>query len=464
MLFSKRLILRRNTTLLVSVTTRLRVDETTVKLAAAAAARQAPRRLEACTMTVLSPELLRKLPKSDLHCHLDGSLRLRTILELAESSGVKLDARDEAGLADAIHMGEVCASLEDYLEAFEITLSVMQTEAALYRAAYELVEDVASENVRYIEVRYAPILHTRRGLALPAIVEAVLYGLRDGGRDFGVKSGVILCGIRNMAPEVSVRMAELAIAFKHRGVVAFDLAGAELNFPAKAHVEAFRLILNNNINCTLHAGEAYGPESIHQAIHFCGAHRIGHGCRLGEDGELLNYVNDHRIALECCPSSNIQTRAVERLEVHPLRFFFDYGLRVTVNTDNRLITDTTLTKELWLCHERMGFSLEELQEIILFGFKSAFMPLREKQSLLVEVRNEIEALTGEASADEPDRGEGPERASLRPGESYPPYRRPAGTPGGGSAPHRPATESHAPRAASAAKTPRSPASRPRRRR
>lgn len=417
-------------------------------------------------MPTLTPELLRRLPKADLHCHLDGSLRLETILDLAEREGVRLAAKDETSLARAIHMGEVCASLEAYLEAFDITLSVLQTESALYRAAYELAEDAAAENVRYIEVRYAPILHTRRGLALPAIVEAVLYGLRDGDRDFGVKSGVILCGIRNMDPEVSVRMAELAIAFKHRGVLAFDLAGAELNFPAKDHVEAFRLILDNNINCTLHAGEAFGPESIHQAIHYCGAHRIGHGCRLGEDGELLNYVNDHRIALECCPSSNVQTGAVERLEVHPLRFFFDYGLRVTVNTDNRLITDTTLTKELWLCHERMGFSLEELMEIIVFGFKSAFLPLREKQSLLVDVVNELQALTGGELPEEPDRGEAPRMDSMRPGESYPPYRvSPRSRSAGGldAGPAR-ATGSRAPRAFAGEKPPRSPAGAPRRRR
>lgn len=406
-----------------------------------------------------TPELLRRLPKADLHCHLDGSLRLATILELAEAGRVKLPAQDVAGLARAIHMGETCASLEAYLEAFDVTLSVLQTEAALYRAAYELAQDVAAENVRYIEVRYAPILHTRQGLALPAIVEAVLYGLRDGERDFGVKSGVILCGIRNMHPEVSVRMAELAIAFKHRGVLAFDLAGAELNFPAKDHVEAFRLILDNNINCTLHAGEAFGPESIHQAIHYCGAHRIGHGCRLGEDGELLNYVNDHRIALECCPSSNVQTGAVERLEVHPLRFFYDYGLRVTVNTDNRLITDTTLTQELWLCHERMGFTLEELKEIIVFGFKSAFLPLREKQNLLVEVTSEIEAIAGLVRPAEPDRGEAPHGASIRPGETYPPYRIPSTAPTPSLV-----RADRAPRARGAARSPRSPGGAPRRRR
>lgn len=344
--------------------------------------------------TPITMELLRSLPKTDLHCHLDGSLRLGTILELAEQDGVKLGADTEQGLARLLHAGQVCESLEDYLKAFSITLSVMQTEAALYRTAYELAEDAAAENVRYMEVRYAPMLHTERGLALPKIVEAVVQGLRDAERDHGIRSGVIVCGIRNMDPLMSFRMAELAVAFKHSGVVAFDLAGAEVDHPAKHHVDAFRLILNNNVNCTLHAGEAYGPESIHQAIHYCGAHRIGHGVRLAEDGDLMNFVNDHRIALEVCLSSNVQTRAVRSLQSHPMRFYFDYGIRLTVNTDNRLMTDTTVTKELMLAHQTLGFDLSELMQLIMMGFKSAFLPLRDRRNLLVEAARELEEITG----------------------------------------------------------------------
>lgn len=350
---------------------------------------------ESAATVPVSYDLLLALPKTDLHCHLDGSLRLKTILELAEQEKVSLGVKDEAGLADAIHMGQDCETLERYLEAFSITLSVMQSEASLYRTAYELAEDAARENVRYMEVRYSPILHTRKGLPLPAIVEAVQEGLRDAERDHGIKSGTIVCGIRNMSPAISFRMAELAVAFKHAGVVAFDLAGAELDHPAKDHVGAFKLILNNNVNCTLHAGEAYGPESIHQALHYCGAHRIGHGCRLAENGDLLNYVNDHRIALEVCPSSNVQTGAVPSLASHPMRFYFDYGVRVTVNTDNRLITDTTVTKELWLVHQHLGFSLEELKRMVINGFKAAFMPFREKQVLLADVLPELDRLTSQ---------------------------------------------------------------------
>lgn len=339
----------------------------------------------------VTEELLRALPKADLHCHLDGSMRLKTILELADRQKVELPADSEEKLAKAIHMGEVCRSLEDYLVAFDVTLSVLQTEEALHRAAYELGVDAAAENVRYLEVRYSPALHQRKGLKMTTIIDAVLQGLRDAGRETGIRCGVIVCGIRHISPQMSVRLAELSVAYKNKGVIGFDLAGAEVNFPAKAHKEAFQLILKNNVNCTVHAGEAYGPESIAQAIHYLGAHRIGHGTRLREDGDLLNYMNDHRIPIEVCLLSNVQTGAVESLASHPLKFYFDFGLRVTLNTDNRLITNTTLTNELWLAHKECGLSLSDLTTVVVSGFKSAFLPFREKQELLRQVNEEIEA-------------------------------------------------------------------------
>src|SRR5712692_1121717 len=334
--------------------------------------------------------LLHALPKTDLHCHLDGSLRLRTMLELAEEQKVRLPADTEEGLARAMKIGQRHGSLEEYLKGFEITLSVLQTEASLYRTAYELAMDAAAENVRLLEVRYSPVLHLQKGLKPTVVVEAVLEGLRKAERETGIIAGVLVCGIRNMSPETSLRLAELSVAYKNKGVLGFDLAGAEHGNPAKDHQEAFQLILNNNVNCTVHAGEAYGPPSIAQAIHYCGAHRIGHGVRLREDGDLLNYVNDHRIPLESCPSSNVQTGAVPAVSAHPLKFYFDYGLRVTINTDNRLITDTTVTKEMWLAHQELGLSLEDLTTIIVSGFKSAFLSFREKQDVLVQVNQEIE--------------------------------------------------------------------------
>jgi len=337
----------------------------------------------------VTEELLLALPKTDLHCHLDGSMRVKTILELAEQQKVKLPADTEDGLAKAIHMGEVCKSLEEYLVAFDVTLSVLQTADALYRSAYELAVDAAAENVRWLEVRYSPALHLQKGLKMTTVIDSVLDGLRAAKRETGIKCGVIVCGIRHINPQTSMRLAELSVAYKNRGVIGFDLAGAEASFPAKDHRDAFQLILKNNVNCTAHAGEAYGPESISQAIHNLGAHRIGHGTRLREDGDLLNYVNDHRIPLEVCPTSNVQTGAVSSLAAHPLKFYFDYGLRVTINTDNRLITDTTVTKELWVAHKELGLSLEDLATVIVSGFKSAFLPFREKQDMLRAINQEI---------------------------------------------------------------------------
>ncbi|MBI5512889.1 MAG: adenosine deaminase [Deltaproteobacteria bacterium] len=342
-------------------------------------------------MAALSLEAISKLPKTDLHVHLDGSLRLETILQLAEEQRIELPAQDPKGLAEVMHVGQNTGSLNEYLKAFDVTLRVLQTDESLFRAAYELGADAAAEGVRYMEVRYSPMLHTRKNLALTTVVEAVLNGLRRAQAEFGILSNVIICGIRNISPERSLEMAELAVAYKNRGVVGFDLAGAEYDYPAKHHREAFQLIRNNNINSTIHAGEAYGPESIKQAIHVCGAHRIGHGCRLREDGDLLHYITDHRVPMECCPSSNVQTGAVRDIASHPLKFYHDLGVRVTVNTDNRLITDTTVSKELHLVHTELGVPWPAVKQIILNGFKSAFLPFHERRAMLRNVALELDA-------------------------------------------------------------------------
>jgi adenosine deaminase len=347
----------------------------------------------------LDQAFFRQLPKTDLHVHLDGSLRLATLIELAQAQRVELPSFDPEELARAMHLGENTGSLVEYLKAFEVTLRVLQTEAALRRVARELAEDAAAENVRYMEVRYSPMLHTQRGLRLTQVVEAVLEGLWEAKEKVGIESNVIICGIRNISPESSLEMAELAVAYKNRGVVAFDLAGAEYDHPAKHHLGSFQLVRANNINVTIHAGEAYGPESIHQAIHDCGAHRIGHGCRLREDGDLLHYVNDHRIALECCPSSNVQTGAVRDLASHPMRLYQELGLRVTINTDNRLVTDTDVTRELWLSHTQIGLSLDEIKRTILNGFKSAFLPFHQKQVWLRRVAKDLRRFHADGTID-----------------------------------------------------------------
>ena len=334
-------------------------------------------------------ELLYKLPKTDLHVHLDGCLRISTLIDLAKKQGVELPTTDPKKLAKVVMSGKNCRNLGEYLRGFDVTLSVMQEPEALYRVAYELAEDAAEENVWYMEVRYSPILHTEKGLPLTTIVDAVIEGLQAAEKKFNIKTGVIICGMRNIHPQKSMKLAEVAVAYKNKGVVAFDLAGQEENNPAKNHREAFYLIRNNNINTTIHAGEAFGWESIHQAIHYCGAHRIGHGTRLWENGDLLNYVNDHRIPLEICLLSNIQTRAAESLDKHPLRFYYDYGLRLCINTDNRMISDTTVTNEYYLAAKHLGFALDDVKTLIVDGFKSAFLPTRAKSIMLNMVNEEL---------------------------------------------------------------------------
>jgi adenosine deaminase len=283
-------------------------------------------------------------------------------------------------------------NLVDYLARFDVTLSVMQTPEALERCTYELLEDGHAENVRYMEIRYSPILNSR-SMPLTEAVDAPLRGIARAQADFGVHAQLIICGIRNMSPEVSLELANLTVAYKGKGVVAFDLAGAEYNFPAKKHKEAFYTVIDHNMATTVHAGEAYGAESIAQALHYCHADRIGHGTRLYENPDLEQYVLDRRVPLEICPTSNVQTHAVPSLEEHPIRRYFDMGIVVCVNTDNRLMSAVSLTDELWHCHTKLGFTRAELDRMILFGFESAFLPFREREALVANITRELESIT-----------------------------------------------------------------------
>jgi adenosine deaminase len=338
----------------------------------------------------VTKELIHKLPKAELHCHLDGSLRISTILDLAENQGVSLPAHNEKDLADLLIVRDKVRNLEKYLQRFEITLSVMQTAESLQRCTYELIEDAASENIRYIEIRYSPILHTEGSMTISETVDAVIRGIEKGKKDFGTDSGIIICGIRDISPKISLQLAKVAVVYKDKGVIGFDLAGAEENFPAKKHKDAFYLIQNNNINSTIHAGEAFGPASIHQAIHYCSANRIGHGTRLYEDRDLMNYVNDHRIALEICLSSNIHIGSVESLQDHPFKTYLDENLRVTLNTDNRLMSSTTLTDEYLLATEAFNLTFGNVRTIIINGFKSAFLPHNKRRDMINSVSIELE--------------------------------------------------------------------------
>ncbi len=338
----------------------------------------------------LSKDQLKRWPKAELHVHLDGCLRPATMLELAQAQGVRLPADTPGALARALSVKEA-RSLEEYLTKYEITLSVMQTAEALERIAYEFVVDVAAEHVRYVEVRYSPALH-RPAVSLPEAIEAPLRGIERAQTETGTKVGVIICGIRTLPPAVSLELAQAAVDYRGAGVVAFDLAGAERGHPAREHRAAFAHAAKHGLACTCHAGEGDGPASIHQALHDCGARRIGHGTRLGEDPALLDYVIAHRIPLEMCLTSNLHTRTVPSVAEHPFRRYLERGVVVTLNTDGRLMDGISLTDEYFLAHTALGLGKAELTRVVLNACESAFLPDYEKVALVARVQSELEAL------------------------------------------------------------------------
>ncbi|MEJ2540846.1 MAG: adenosine deaminase [Gemmatimonadota bacterium] len=337
------------------------------------------------------PRLPSRLPKAELHLHLDGSLRPGTLLELARAEGVKLPTLDPEELAD--HMvPEPGGTLETYLERFELTLAVLQTRDGLSRAARELVVDAAAENVRYLEIRFCPALNTRRGLSLDAVLEAALEGAAAGTASSGAEARFIVCGLRNLSPTLSVELAELAVAFRDRGVVAYDIAGGEAGNPVRDHAEAFTVAARGGLFRTVHAGEAWGPDSIRQALVEGRAQRIGHGTRLHEDPALMEVIRDQRIPLEICLTSNLQTGASRDYRTHPLRRYFDFGIPVSLNTDNRLMSGTTLSREFHHARVHQGFGDFELMRLARMGFEAAFLPWPEKAALLAAVELELEGL------------------------------------------------------------------------
>jgi len=342
------------------------------------------------TSSSIDRELLRRLPKAELHCHLDGSVRPATLLELGREYGTDVPRHDPDSLRDYMRASNV-HSLEEYLERFAVTLSVMQTAEALERIAYELAEDAAADGVRYIEVRYAPRLNVEGGLSLGETVEAPLRGLARAERDHGTIGRVILCALRQLDPDLSLETARLAVDYRKRGVVGFDLAGPEAAYPASRHARAFAYAREHGLACTCHAGEGAGVESVREAVHVCHADRLGHAARLIDDRALVEYVGEHRIPLEICLTSNVQTGAAPSYERHPAREYFDLGLAVVLNTDNRLMSDTTLTDEYLLAARRLDFTPDELSAIALNGFQSAFLAPEDREALVAQAREEIAA-------------------------------------------------------------------------
>ena len=344
-------------------------------------------------MPTITSELLRALPKAELHCHLDGSVRPSTLLELAREYRQRMPADDPEALAEHMVVRDA-HNLEEYLARFATTLSVLQHADALERAALALIGAAAKNGERSLEMRYSPVLNTNAGLELGETVDATLRGIARAERAHGTRARVILCGLRHLSPHVSLELARLAVAYRDRGVVGFDLAGGEAGHPARVHAEAFAYARDHDLALTVHAGEGDGAASVRQAVHDCGANRLGHATRLIDDDRLTRYVNDRRIALEICLTSNVQTRAVASYDTHPLRQYFDRGLMVVLNTDNRLMSGTTLTAEYLHAAQHLGFTFDELASIARNGFTSAFLPWEERMAMLEAADSEIARLAG----------------------------------------------------------------------
>jgi adenosine deaminase len=343
---------------------------------------------------MVTEELIHRMPKVELHDHLDGGVRPGTIVELAREGGIRLPAEDPGELAEWFHRGADRKSLALYLEGFRVTVAVMQTEEALERIAFEAIEDLAADNVVYAEIRFAPTLHLEGGMNLETVVRSVLRGLEQGKRKTGTGYGLILCALRDQ--NASLETAELAVSFREKGVVGFDLAGDEHGHPPKRHLEAFEYIRRMNFNITIHAGEAFGMESIWQAIQYCGAHRIGHATRLLEDmvvhgtriekmGSLSHFIRDRRLPLEMCLSSNVQTGAASSLDAHPFPVYFRNNFRVSLGTDNRLMSNTTLGREMHLAVTHYNLTLGDLEKITINTMKSAFIHHDERIKIIYDV-------------------------------------------------------------------------------
>jgi adenosine deaminase len=344
---------------------------------------------------VLSLEVLRRAPKVLLHDHLDGGLRPATVVELARDVGyTALPTRDADELGRWFHASAASGSLPLYLRGFAHTIAVLQTSDALERVAYECGEDLARDTVGYAEIRFAPVFHRERGLNLEQVLASVLQGFALAEKRYPITLRVIVSAMRDRTD--SLEMAELAVAFRDRGVVGFDIAGEEAGHPPKAHRDAFEYCRLQNFSITIHAGEAFGPPSIWQALQYCGAHRIGHGVRLVDDmaldsdgnvvklGQLAAYIRDKRIPLEVCPSSNVDTGAVPSVAEHPIKQFLQQQLRVTVNTDNRLMSGITLSEEFRRLSAAFGIGLDDVEKLTINAMKSSFLPFPERLNLIYE--------------------------------------------------------------------------------
>ena len=338
-------------------------------------------------------DLIARAPKVLLHDHLDGGLRPQSVVELASEYGYKdLPTTDVAELQKWFNRGAKRNDLVLYLETFAHTVGVMQHKDAIERVAYECAQDLAADNVVYAEVRMAPELCLQEGLSLQEVLDAILAGFAAGSQGTDLTIGTICSAMRTAAR--SVEIAQLAVANRDRGVVGFDIAGAEAGYPPTRHLDAFQYVMHENFHSTIHAGEAFGLPSIWEALQHCGAARLGHGVRIVDDitpatggeperlGRLAAFVRDRRICLELCPTSNVNTGVVGSIGEHPIGMLRKLRFRVTVNTDNRLMSDTSMTNEMLQLHEAFGWGLDDFEWLTINAMKSAFAPFPERLRII----------------------------------------------------------------------------------
>lgn len=322
-------------------------------------------------------DLVKKLPKVELHCHLDGSIRPQTLRKIADPQGIPLPTDDEQ-LNTLLVAPENCQNLNEYLERFDLVLTCLQTETALQTAACDIISQAAEENIKYIEVRFAPSLHTEKGLSLPKIIAAVLAGLNEGAKQFGVKSNALLCGMRHEERQSIEQIVHLADTFKQSGIVGFDLAGNEVDFPPYTFEETLDLVNQLDIPLTLHAGECGCGQNVADAVKL-GAKRIGHGIALKDTPEYFSLLKQNNVLVEMCPTSNFQTKTVTSLAEYPFKTFLDAGINICINTDNRTVSGTTLTDEYMKLHEWYDITYQDMEILNHHAVNGAFIPDSEKQ-------------------------------------------------------------------------------------
>jgi adenosine deaminase len=337
------------------------------------------------------------LPKAELHLHLDGSVRPATVLDLATTDGVPLPTTDLPRLRAHLEATDDTPSLTAYIAFFDLQIAVMQTVPALERITYELCLDLAADGVRYAEIRYAPWLHVTRGLSLADVMRATLNGLHAGQAETGLAGGLIITALRTMPPDQNVDLAEAAGRLVGEGVVGFDLAGDEAGHPPGTHEDAFRAARSLGLNLTIHAGEGAGPESVRQAIAL-GALRIGHGVRARQDPEVVEMAREQGVEFDMAPTSNVQTKAVPRLEDHPLLEYFRAGIKVTISTDSRTVSRTTLTNEYLKVATVLGATRADIWAMNLQALEGAFADAPLKARLTQEFRQTEARLTASKKA------------------------------------------------------------------